>query len=195
LGKKLLWLLALFLGFASASTAQQTPSWEFFGGYSFARAGVREYYKSTPVIYTFRDQYINLNGWELSVTENVNRWFSGTLQVTGHYSNPVVLGTKNQETNYAVLYGPRFSRRTGRGRPYGHVLLGIGHAAVKVSPGPKASDTSFALAAGGGLDLTLGPKAAVRALQIQYLPTNQLSTKSNRVQISAGVVFYVGAAR
>jgi hypothetical protein len=183
------------LCFASTGLGQQTPGWDFFGGYSFERADVRQYYKSTPIIYTSRDHFINLNGWEFAVTENINHWFGGTLQATGHYANPVVLGTKNHASNYSILYGPRFSWRKPWGTPYGHVLLGLGHANVSVSPGPHASETSFAMAAGIGLDMKVSNKAGIRALQVQYLPTNQLGTKLNRAQISAGMVFYVGGAK
>jgi len=185
----------LFL--ALPCVAQQRPAWEVFGGYSFERSDVREYYKSTPIIYTFRDRYINLNGWEISVTENhgSTRWFGGTLQVTGHYKSPVVLGTKNNEKMFSILYGPRFSHSMGWGTPFGHILFGAARAQVTVSPGPHASETSFAAAAGGGLDINLGSKAAVRVLQVQYSPMNQVGTKNHKFQASAGIVFRLGKTK
>jgi hypothetical protein len=187
-------LLVLFL--AAPCLAQKTPAWEFFGGYSVERSDVREYYKSTPTIYTFRDQYINLSGWEASVSENVNHWFGGTLQFTGHYKTPVASGTTNRERMLSLMYGPRVSHRMSWGTPFGQVLFGAARAAVTVTPvGPHISETAFAVAAGGGLDINLGSKTAVRVLQLQYSPMNPVGTKQNKFQASAGVVFHVGQAK
>jgi len=185
-------LLVPVLLFAPAGFAQQTPAWEFFVGYSGERTDVREYYKSTPIIYTFRDSYINMNGWELAVTENVNHWFGGTFQVTGHYKSPVVLGTKTNERIHSIMYGPRFSRRLAFLTPYGHLLFGIGRTTAAVSPGPHITETEFAAAGGVGLDVHLGKKVGIRAFQVQYSPMNQVGVKNHKIDASAGVMFYLG---
>jgi hypothetical protein len=192
LARTLLRLSLLVLLGTSTVWAQRNPEWEIFGGYSFERADVREYYKLTPIIYTFRDQYVNLNGWEAAVTENVNHWFGGTLNFTGHYKNPVVNGTKNNINRFSVLYGPRFFYRMKWATPYAHVLLGAGRTSVTVSPGPHAEEWGFATAFGGGLDLHLGKHAAARVFQVQYTPLNQVGTGNNNFQASAGIVFYAG---
>ena len=176
---------------AAPCMAQKPPTWEVFAGYSVERSYVREYYKSTPIIYTFRNQYANLKGWETSVTENVNRWFGGTLDLSGHYKTPQLLGTNNQERIYSILYGPRFSFRRPWGIPFAHVMLGAAHTNVKVIPvGPHASDLSFAMAAGGGLDISFRNNA-IRLFQADYSPTNALGIRRNNFRISAGVVFYL----
>src|SRR5262245_11838131 len=77
-------LLCLFF-LATPCIAQQVPSWEFFGGYSFQETNVRKYFRSTPIIFSFQNHYTGLNGWDVSATENVNRWFGGTLDISGHY--------------------------------------------------------------------------------------------------------------
>src|SRR5947208_15950661 len=102
-------VLFLFLLLAKPSFAQETREWEFFGGYSVQRTNVREYYKSTPIIYAIRNRYENLNGWDFSITENRNRWFGGTLDVSGHYKTPILSGSNNREQMHSILYGPRFS--------------------------------------------------------------------------------------
>jgi hypothetical protein len=185
----------LVLLFASRALAQQSPAWEFFGGYSFERSPVRQYFKSTPILYTFRESDANLNGWELAVTENLNSWFGGTLQATGHYVNPVAAGTTNHVKMFSIMYGPRFAHRTRHATPYAHLLFGASHSSVTVSPGPHASETIFAIGAGGGLDVSLGEHMSVRALQIQYSPMNPVVTKDHNFQASAGVVFYVGSTK
>jgi hypothetical protein len=195
LAKNILRLSPLILLFAPCAFAQQAPAWEFFGGYSFQRSPVRVYFKSTPTIYTTRERYINLNGIEFAITENINSRFGGTFQFTAHTKSPVVSGTKNQERSYSILYGPRISHRMSWGTPYGHVLFGAGHSRVTVSPGPHASDTEFALAVGAGLDLKLGTMAAVRALQIQYSPMNQIVSKDHKFQASTGLVLYLGQTK
>jgi hypothetical protein len=168
------------------------PAWEFFAGYSISRSLAREYYKSTPVIYTFRERFINLNGWELSATENVNRWFGGTLQATGHYKSPVVLGTKSRQNMFTILYGPRFSHRFGWAIPYAHILFGAARTSVTVSPGPHTEEVSFSAAAGAGFDVQLGRSVGARVLQIQYSPMNPVVSKQHKFQASAGVLFYLG---
>jgi opacity protein-like surface antigen len=181
--------------FACPALAQQSPEWEFFGGYSFERSAVREYFKSTPTIYTFREQYVNMNGWDVSLTENLNHWFGGTLQATGHYKTPVASGVTNHVHSHSIMYGPRFSHRMSAATPYAHILVGVTNASVTVSPGPHASETAFTMGLGGGLDLNVANKFSIRALQVQYSPFNPIVTKENKFQASAGVVFYAGKTK
>ena len=187
--------LCFLLSVPSSAFAQQAPNWEFFAGYSIERSTVREFYKSTPIIFTFRERYLNQDGWELSVTENVNRWFGGTFQATGHYKSSEALGSANRHRTHSIMYGPKFSHRMNWASPYGHVLFGINRSSVRVSPGPHAEETGFAVAAGLGLDVKLGSKMAARAFQLQYSPMNQVATKRHKFQASAGVVFYLGDTR
>jgi len=192
LTKTLLRFFLLALLFAPAAFAQTTYTpWEVFGGFSLQHAAVREYFKATPIIYTFRERYINLPGWEVSLTENANKWFGGTLQSSGHYSTDTALGTRNRQRNISVLYGPRFLYPGGWFRPYGHVLFGMEHGSVSVSPGPHATETRFAVAGGAGVDLKFG-RVGIRVLQVQYSPKNVIAAKNNQVQASTGAVFYIG---
>ena len=187
-----LFLLTLF--FASPCLAQTIPAWEVFGGYSQQQSNVKQYYKSTPIIYTVRNQIVNLNGWDVSVTENINRWFGGTLDIRGHYRKPTVLGSANRERMYSVMYGPRFSFRGSPSIvPFANVLLGVAHMDLKVTPtGPRASDASFAMAEGGGLDLKFWNNAAIRVVQAEYLRANALGANQNSFRFSAGVILYLG---
>jgi hypothetical protein len=188
-------LFLLLLSFATSVFAQQTPAWEFFAGYSFERSVVREYFKSSPIIYSFKERYANLHGWELSVTENLNRSFGGTLQATGHYTSPVFQGTKTRQNMFSIMYGPRFSHRMGWGTPYAHLLLGAARVSATVSPGPHTSEVGFVAAVGVGADLNLGRKAAVRMIQIQYSPMNPVVSTEHKFQASTGIVFYLGGTK
>jgi hypothetical protein len=184
-------LLVLFL--ATPCAAQETPLWEFFGGYSVAKSDVRAYYKSTPIIYAFRSQSVTLRGWDVSVTENLGRRVGGTLDISGDYKTVRLLGTPSQQRMHSILYGPRLFYRTRWLTPFAHVLIGAAHAQVKVTPvGPHESDFSFAMAAGGGLDVNLGKWAAVRLIKAEYFRANVLSIKQNSFRASAGMVFNLG---
>jgi hypothetical protein len=194
--KRTIHLFLLVLLLAMPSLAQEFRPWEVFAGYSFQRADVREYYKTSPIIYTFRHHYANLNGWETAVTENVNHWFGGTLEFSGYYKTPQFLNVSNREQLYTILYGPRFSYRKPYGTAFVHGLLGAARTSVDVVPtGPHATDYSFALDMGGGVDLTLTNQTAVRLLQLDYLRTNALGSSQNNYRLSAGIVLRFGKGK
>src|SRR5579883_955862 len=182
-------IVLLVLVALSPLYAQETKEWEFFGGYSLQRTQVREYFKSTPSIYSIKNRLETLNGWEFSVTENMNHWFGGTFDVSGHYKTPTLQGSPNQERMHSFMYGPRFSLHTPYVTPFAHVLFGAAISNVQVTPvGPHASNTSFAAAAGGGVDLNLGQTISVRLLQAEYVHADALGASQNNYRASAGVV-------
>ena len=187
-------LLLLILLLASPSYAQTIPDWEIFGGYSFQRSNVRKYFRTTPIIYSVRNEGANLNGFDVSVTENLNPWFAGTLDISGHFAKPEISGVKTQQRMYTVMYGPRFSYRPmSNWIPYGHVLFGAAHMDARVTPtGPRLSDWSVALAAGGGFDKRFTNKTAIRIIQAEYLRANSLGSNQNNFRFSAGFILYVG---
>jgi len=191
---KTLRILLLTLLIALPSYAQTVPGWEVFGGYSWQRSKLREYFKSTPIIYSVRNRSGNLNGFNVAFTENINRWFGGTLDITGHFATPEISGVQTNERMYTFTYGPRFSFRGRPGwTPFGQVLAGVAHAQAKVTPtGPRLSDTSFALAAGAGLDVKFGTRTAIRVLQAEYGHANALGGSQNNLRLSAGLVVYLG---
>ena len=187
-----LFFVVIFASGLAAQQAEPAPKWEIFGGYSFQRSDLREYFKSTPIIYTARGRYANLSGWDISVTENLNRWFGGTVDISGHYKNSTVAGVPNRNQTYSLLYGPRLSYRQGWGVPFAHTLFGVAYSRAKVTPiGPRASDFAFATAIGGGFDLSIGRRAAIRVFQADYFRTNALGLRPNGYRVSAGVVLVV----
>jgi len=200
LTKSLLLLLLLLLSLTIPCLAQENPEWELFGGYSLQKTGVREFFKSTPTLYTPRDRTAYLGGWDVSLTENVNRWFGGTLDISGHYKTRDLLGSSNRERLHSVLYGPRFFYRTHGFVPFAHILIGLAHAERTVlPPGPHQSDNAFAAALGGGLDVNLAKRAAVRVFQAEYfrttLPNEAFGTKPTGYRASFGMIFYLGKTK
>jgi len=202
----LLLLIALLAATPCMAQNKSSSSWELFTGYSFLWANVREYRRVTsPPTFVGHNAYTYLNGWEVSLTENVNRRIGGTLEVSGYYASPTVSGTSTSEELYSVLYGPQISFRKRWGNPFVHALLGASHASVKATPtGPHTTITSFAFAAGGGADLNFGTRTAIRVFQVDYIRPDFLpsttasgggSTTQHDIRISAGLVFHLTKTR
>lgn len=194
--RNLLQLFALALALAAPCLAQEIPVWEVFGGYAYQRSNVREYYLAAPNRYTSRNVNANLNGWDFAVTENMNRWFGGTFDLSGRYKATPLLGTTTHQQMHSILYGPRFSFRTPSVVPFVHILFGAAHTTAKVTPvGPHPADTSFAVAAGGGLDLKLQQKASVRLIQAEYFRANALGANQNNYRLAAGLILNLGKSK
>ena len=171
--RQALWLMLLVLFVPLEARAQDAPKGELFGGYSYFHAS---------------GGGSGLNGGNLSITENVNKWFGGVLDFSAHHGSFAGSGV-NVVT---IAYGPVFSyRKDPRVTPFFHVLLG----AVRGSSGYlgiSKADTEFAITAGGGVDLKVGEHLAVRVVQADYVSSHFLSTTQNNFRISAGLVFRFG---
>ena len=190
--RKLLLILLLSSSIAAPSFAQsQTKGqWQLFAGYSYMRANVREYFKPSPSLYSIKNQYANMNGWEVSITENVKSWFGGTLDASGHYSSPAIGAVTTNEQAHSLLYGPHFFHQGKKFRPFAHVLVGVTHISASVpSPGPSISNTSLAVGSGGGLDMRLFSRGSIRLFQAEYFNTNLEGDSRSHLRVSAGVVF------
>jgi outer membrane protein OmpA-like peptidoglycan-associated protein len=181
------------------------PRFELFAGYSYLRA--------VPS-YTADNRLVWLHGGSTSLVYNLNRAF-GLVGDFGAYTNSEIrfaggyTGTADVDnSNVAVmtyLIGPRFSlRKYNRITPFAQVLFGGVHA-NKVSLADCTVDCrllptedSFAMTAGGGLDLKVRAHFAIRLIQAEYLMTkftNNISGASgtqNDMRLSAGVVFRFG---
>ena len=155
--------------------AQGTPKVEVFGGYSHLVGDVN-------------DTSFNLNGVDFSVTENVNRWFGGTLDFSSHFGTEA--GFKvNSET---ITYGPVFSyRKNPSVVPFAHALLGAvrgGDEYLSISQ----PEYRFGVLAGGGVDLKVSKRISVRLIQADYLLTRFSSSRQDNLRLSAGLVFRFG---
>lgn len=155
--------------------AQEIPKVEVFGGYSYLLAN--ENHSS-----------FNMSGAAVSAAENLNSWFGGALDFSTHF------GTENHiKTNMQTLaYGPVFSYRKNKSFvPFAEVLLGA------VRGGPQyfnisKSEERFAVYTGGGLDLRISNRWAVRIIQADYLMTRFSSAWQDNVRLSAGLVLRLG---
>ncbi len=96
----------------------------------------------------------------------------------------------------SYLFGPRYSYRGARRLiPFAQILVGGVHGFDSLFPdeaGALPNPNAFAYAAGGGLNMNLSPRFAIRAVQADYLQThlpNDANNRQNHLRLSAGMVF------
>ena len=172
--RKLMWILALMLFLALPAMAQ-TPQVEVFGGFSYLRADVG-------------GADLNQKGWNFSVNENLNNWLGGVADFSGHYGHEAGLNVND----HTFMFGPRFSyRKNSSFTPFAQVLLG-GMRASRGYLGISQPTTDFAAAFGGGLDVKIHDKVAIRVIQAEYVVTPFLSLRQDNFRLSAGIVLQFG---
>ena len=108
---------------------------------------------------------------------------------------PFAVGIKN----VAALAGPRISLRKKEGTAFFHVLAGLDYWRLNgeyILDGKKCSesDDKFGpgIAIGGGIDVNVNEKFAVRVIQADYYMTRQMERWMNNVNLSFGLVFRIG---
>ena len=182
------------------------PRTELFLGYSYVRAA--------PT-FAVGNRLVNLNGGSASVAFNLSRSIGLVTDFGGYADSRIQLGGPGAlpagqfDSNgnaFSMLFGPRFSyRRHDRIVPFAQVLAGGIYAssvALKNCTGAACvvlpAQTSFALTAGGGLDLKLSRHLALRLVQGEYLLTRLadtgtgIATHQNDIRLSSGLVFRFG---
>jgi hypothetical protein len=188
-----------------AAMAQDAPKFEAAIDYSYAR------YTAS---HNFASSY-SLNGGGGELDYNFTKYLGIKGDFQGYGSNtqrftapagsavcPLGCSANIQGNLFTYLFGPQIGIRTGKIRPFGHVLLGGAHSNVYgnlqkttglvFSKAP--SGNSFALAAGGGIDIAINHTGTIafRPAEIDYLYTrfnNSASSGQNSFQYKAGVVF------
>ena len=219
-------ILAVISLFCLPVMAQVTPKVEIFGGYSHGRvntevnltnlifvgatfspgASLRNEFAprsatlAQPLPSSFTVPiYMNLNGWNASITGNVNHWFGVVADFSGHYGTPSILGVGLETQVHSFLFGPRFTyRHSERITPYVHALFGASHLRFNVPLIPmETTDTAFAMALGGGMDVKVREHVAIRLAQVDYFMTRfspfSILESQNNIRISTGLVFRLGS--
>lgn len=194
---------ALLFCAAGVMAAQETPKFDLFGGYSYGRIRNSAFPGRS-----------NFQGWDSSLTYNVNDWLGLVVEVSGHYgshvaspltevfvcqpnqigcpllfrSGPVTLDSRLH--TYEV--GPRFTWRTGRMiTPFVHVLAGGGNSSETVDFGAvqsRSNKNSWFWKTGGGFDLSLNPRVSWRTQTDAWFSFHG----QHNFQLSTGPVFHFG---
>jgi len=184
------------------------PRTELFMGYSYLRA--------VPSLES-GNRLVWLNGGTTSLAFNLNRYlgivgdfggFNETRLLLQTGNPPAALGTYQAVqagTVFTYMGGPRLSfRNWNRITPFAQVLFGgIRASQESICQGCAPSlptQNSFAMTAGGGLDVRLHHHLALRVIQAEYLMTRfeNVSTGStqaqNDIRLSTGIVLRFGGA-
>ncbi|HEV2462186.1 MAG TPA: OmpA family protein [Acidobacteriaceae bacterium] len=139
----------------------------------------------------------SMNGGFAAVDYQPWDWLGITGKVTGgHADNVSTLG--QDLTLLTFLAGPRVSLSDRRISPFGQALFGVAKASDSYFPTSNSSETSassFAFSAGGGADLNLNERFAIRLADIEYLRTafpNGAGNTQNHLEAGFGLVFRFG---
>jgi hypothetical protein len=212
------WLVALVLsGLLPAGAQNDRPRGELFAGYSHARI--------KGVGFPTRQ---SANGWAANLTINVHEHFGFTAEFARQYGHVPVLRVcqaaqpcQARFASHQLLLGPRFAVRTRLFTPFAHALVGLFNTEVSsiayllrppplpppVATIPGSSETDFAMAFGGGLDVNLTRRVAWRLLQADYLavrsfgPTRFFGAPQperfwqHNLRIESGFVLKFGSSR
>jgi opacity protein-like surface antigen len=206
--------LVLILLFAALSArAQETPKVEVFGGYSYLRGdlgdiSVNSHGWNGSVTYNF-DSILGIKA-DFSGHAG-NKTFTtqipAPIPIVG---DPFVTTSFDlRPRDFTFLFGPQVTYRKKKTViPFGHVLLGGVNRKVRiplnatqiVNPGTTTttvsfvtgSDTGFGAAFGGGLDLRVSKRVALRAFQVDYLLSRVSIGTQHNLRLSTGLVLRFG---
>ena len=173
---------ALFLISVTAQAQEEYPRLELFGGYA--------YFNSDQ--FPQQRESLNVPAFIVSAAGNVTKNVGLVGEINGNYGDVTIPNpgpTREFATNtYLFLFGPRFTARRTGVNAFGHVLFG----AARTSVDTFDSETDFAMAVGGGLDINASKEIAVRIVQADYVPIFASGDTANNFRISFGVVFRFG---
>src|SRR5438270_9661985 len=181
---KLPGVLVVVLTVGLIAQAQDTPKVEVFTGYSFMSAGFP--FSTDPAAGNANGV---LNGWNFSAAVNANRWIGVVADFGGFYGSPskgttfkpanCVLCTGNftgiLHNMHTFTVGPLVSIRHDSVTVFAHASCGRAHITEDLvtntfPPSASVSNPNFAFLVGGGADIALSHRFAVRS-QPDYLKT------------------------
>jgi opacity protein-like surface antigen len=186
----------LILGLSLAAVAaDEMPKAEVFGGVSFLHIDTMG----------LNNQGLKANyaGWDSEFQYNINRVLGITADIGGNYGRlqPDVPNSHS----YTYVFGPTFSVRRESAVIFAHTLFGqnstniISNALTHTSN----NDSAFAMAFGGGLDIKLSQRFALRLGQLDWLYTRhnlslvnvnglQLKDHQNNIRYAGGITINLG---
>jgi opacity protein-like surface antigen len=162
----------------AAMAAEGTPA-EVFGGYQLLHLDTQG---DTGV----KSSY---SGWDGALQFNVGGRLGLVGDVSGNYGTP--FAGAPSISSYTFVFGPSVNFRGEKTKPFVHALFGGNRLAVS-----GLSETSFAMALGGGVDVKAMPAVWIRLGQFDYLYTKHGDTfgftgHQNNFRYSAGIVFHL----
>jgi hypothetical protein len=210
-------ITALTAAFTAAQApADDYKKAEFYVGYSNGQVDTGLDSGNSAVDF-FRDRE-TFHGFNASGVYNLTRYFGIKADVSGVYNNTrftedfdtgagtatVSFKTNNSLYNFLGGVQVKDNAKSGRFKPFAHALVGAGHVRTKVSdftcspttpcaavvvPDETFSETGFAGAFGGGIDIRLNDKVQIRAFQVDYNPVRIEGSTQHNARFGAGIVF------
>jgi len=162
--RKILFIAVLVLTCGCFAVAQDYSKGEFYAGYQYLHVDVGSsgIDSSWPAGFNFDGTYY--------FTKNVG------LNADFGYNTHSFSGGSSAHT-YEFLFGPRFKARYGKLEPFANVGFGLAHTSVQPGGGgSNVSDSAFALALGGGLDVAVAKHFAIRLAEFNYVMTRFATT-------------------
>jgi opacity protein-like surface antigen len=171
----------LLFALTGSARAQDNPKGEIAGNYTYIHIN--------PGVVNF-----DCHGGGGSAAWSLNQY----LGVVGEFSACKWAGIPSGLNAHTLtyLFGPRLTYRAyGRLDPFGEVLFGGAHIHGQTYGFTgSGTESSFAMAIGGGVDYKWKPSVAIRLIQADYLYTRlgAPTTHQNNFRLQAGVVFRFG---
>ena len=173
-----------------------TPRYEIAGLFSYINFNPGGGFKSWNDYGATGSFAFNANKWLGLVAEVGGYSFKRQVYVTDSSGNVTLSSVSGSMQTY--LFGPRVNfRHFDHFVPFAEILFGAGHAGVQLT-GDQGGQGSFALAAGGGVDVVFTKYIAWRFFQADYLMTNFSGTnlganaRQNNFRIGSGIVLRWG---
>jgi hypothetical protein len=193
--------IAILCSVATVAIAQDQPppKWELFGGYSFVYPGATVYGVLPGGVVPVNSRIEgNPKGAGLSLTYDFNHWLGLTGDLSGEWgSGESGVNDRIDDGEFFNLSaGPKITFRHHYFSPFLEALVGGHRLASEVF----RSDVAVGFMAGGGLDLNLNRRFALRLLRAdfvfsnhQYGPSSVVpATDVRGVRLQSGVVFRWG---
>lgn len=203
--RKSIVLSGLFLLMAALALAQvDYPKVEAAGEFLYIR---------TPVA----GQYLNCAGGAGTVTYNFSRYLGGDFTGGGckFFGQPFAFGNQITGAQYNFLAGPRLTfRNNSPVAPFADVAFGFDRVSfschsgaftcINLTGNSTVSKNAFALTAGGGVDIKMNKKVAIRAIQADYFYSRfgndcpfavcATSNSQNGLRLQSGIVIGWGGS-
>jgi outer membrane immunogenic protein len=178
--RKLLIVCGLLFVAAASANAQEGKGFEVSGDYQFVRFNPGNGASG-----------INCQGGSGSF----GAYLTSRLGLIGEFGGCRVTGLPTGVSSHELdyLFGPRLYFPThGRVFPFVQALFGGEQFSAGATGVGSASTSAFAMAAGGGADITLTRHVSFRAIQVDYLYTHFGGASQNNLRIQSGLVWRFG---
>lgn len=184
MSKKFVFLFAaafVALVCANAALGQDHRKFELFAGYSHNRVDVGPVEDSDPgddlELDDIFDEREGFNGLNVSMVGNFHRYFGAKFDYSYHQKS-FDFGPDNTTVRlHNILGGIQVKDNSTNGgalKPFAHALVGVARTSADLTEFDDSledfSDSGFAAAIGGGLDLRVTDRVDIRLFQIDYNP-------------------------